>query len=111
MADILIRGLDMPDGCHHCRFSYLDEGETNGGEPCTVLMCSAMNQGTNGAEYDGNRPFWCPLVPIPEGHGRLGDLDALMKNIGDVPYKGSVKRVLMSAPTIVPAEGGADNGF
>lgn len=128
MADILIRGLDMPDGCHHCRFSYLDEGETNGGEPCSVIMCSAMEQGTNGAEYDGNRPFWCPLLPLPEGHGRLGDLDALMNNIGDVPYKGSVKRVLMSAPTIIEAdlewkmkncccfsntdqaEGGADNG-
>lgn len=104
MADIVIRGMEIPDGCHHCRFSYLDEGETNGGEPCSVIMCSAMEQGTNGAEYDGNRPFWCPLVPIPEGHGRLGDLDALMKNIGDVPYKGSVKRVLMSAPTIIEAD-------
>ena len=50
------------------------------------------------------------LVPLPEGHGRLGDLDALMNNIGDVPYKGAVRRVLMSAPTIVPAEGGQDNG-
>ena len=44
-------------------------------------------------------------IPFPEDHGRLGDLDALMNNIGDVPYKGSVRRVLMSAPTIVPAEG------
>lgn len=47
-------------------------------------------------------------MPLPEGHGRLGDLDALMNNIGDVPYKGAVRRVLMSAPTIVPAEGGTD---
>ena len=106
MADILIRGMEMPDGCYNCGFSYFDKGETNGGEPCTVLMCSIINQGTNGAEYDGNRPFWCPLVHLPEGHGRLGDLDALMNNIGDVPYKGAVRRVLMSAPTIIPAEGG-----
>lgn len=81
MPDILIRGMGMPDGCHNCRFSYFDKGETNDGEPCTVLMCSAMNQGTNGAEYDGDRPFWCPLVPLPEGHGRLIDADELMVKI------------------------------
>lgn len=45
------------------------------------------------------------VVPLPEGHGRLVDADAIMASLGDVPYKGSVRRVLMSAPTIVPAEG------
>lgn len=39
-------------------------------------------------------------------HGRLIDADALTYNIGDVPYKGSVRRVLLSAPTIIPAEEG-----
>lgn len=110
MADILIRGMEMPDGCHNCGFSYFDKGETNGGELCTVLMCSIINQGTNGADYDGNRPSWCPLVPLPEGHGRLIDAEAIMTNIGEVPYKGSVRRVLMSAPTIVPEEGGGEDG-
>lgn len=46
---------------------------------------------------------------LPAGHGRLIDADALMNNIGDVPYKGSVRRVLLSAPTIVPAEGGGED--
>lgn len=125
MADIVIRGMEIPDGCHHCRFSYLDEGETNGGEPCSVIMCSAMEQGTNGAEYDGNRPFWCPLVPIPEGHGRLIDADALKKrtpmvidySAGGFGTDGSIRPVrgygdwqIDQAPTIVPAEGGTDNG-
>lgn len=125
MADILIRGMEMPDGCHNCRFSYFDKGETNDGEPCTVLMCSAMNQGTNGAEYDGNRPFWCPLVPLPEGHGRIGDLTEIEKKLqktldgmGDrwlsspsmmaqrVAIVSDLKKV-KEAPTIIPAEGGA----
>ena len=44
-------------------------------------------------------------VPVPP-HGRLIDADALIFNIGDVPYKGSVKRALLSAPTIVQAEEG-----
>lgn len=41
-------------------------------------------------------------IPVPD-HGRLGDLDALMENIGNAEYKGAVKRVLIQAPTIIPA--------
>lgn len=124
MADILIRGMDMPDGCHHCRFSYLDKGETNDGEPCSVIMCSAMEQGTNGAEYDGNRPFWCPLAPLPEGHGDLIDKQAFiadiagfiecMTNVGVMAdgemLWGKLLDALANAKTIVPEEGGTDNG-
>ena len=117
MADILIRGMEMPDGCHNCRFSYFDKGETNDGEPCTVLMCSAMNQGTNGAEYDGNRPFWCPLVPLPEGHGRLGDLDRIESFLQTLALYQSGERqqgilgcceTIKATKAVVPAEG--ENG-
>lgn len=87
MADILIRGMDMPNKDEILVFDVW-HGK--------VYARSTANTGTRRYE----------VVLLPEGHGRLGDLDALMKNIGDVPYKGSVKRVLMSAPTIVPAEGG-----
>ena len=108
MADILIRGMEMPDGCHHCRFSYLDKGETNDGEPCSVIMCSAMEQGTNGAEYDGNRPSWCHLVPLPEGHGRLIDADELIKakSVNNI----AIMIDIADAPTIIPAEGGGEDG-
>ena len=85
-------------------------------------MCSAMDQGTNGAEYDGNRPFWCPLVPIPKGHGRLGDLDALMEIIRahDYPLTAhfnstdngmftlGIQQAVDEVATIIPAEGGTD---
>lgn len=86
MADILIRGMEMPKSCDDCFLPL---------RYCPYAM-----------EENGE----CPIVPIPEGHGRLGDLDELMNNIGDVPYKGSVRRVLMSAPTIIEADGGTDNG-
>lgn len=118
---VFIPGMKMPDGCHHCRFSYLDKGETNDGQPCTVIMCSAMDQGTNGAEYDGNRPSWCPLVPLPEGHGRLGDLDELfekMYHLSDnegtnkdsraddaLILRDSACYLIEDATTIIPAEG------
>ena len=42
-------------------------------------------------------------VPVPD-HGRLIDADALMERLGDVEYKGAVKRVLIQAPTIIPAD-------
>jgi hypothetical protein len=65
-------------------------------------------------------------IDIPP-HGRLGDLDALFKAmfqcsdgsiIGDKDIDGwpfeatyaDIKRFIRQAPTIIPAEGGADNG-
>ena len=59
---------------------------------------------------DGGIDSNCPVIFVNSSHGNLGDLDALINNIGDVPYKGSVRRVLMSAPFIIPSEGGGDDG-
>ena len=57
---------------------------------------------------DGGINSNCPVIYVNSSHGNLGDLDALINNIGDVPYKGSVRRVLMSAPIIIPSEGGGE---
>ena len=102
MADLIIRGVKMPDGCDNCGLSYFEIGETNDGELCTVLMCYIMNQGTNVAVYDGNRPSWCPIVPLPDGHGRLIDADAIDTTYSDP----EVIETLREAPTVIPAEGG-----
>jgi hypothetical protein len=56
---------------------------------------------------DGGINSNCPVIYVNSSHGNLGDLDALINNIGYVPYKGSVRRVLMSAPIIIPSEGGS----
>ena len=106
MADILIRGMEMPTVC-------IDNG-WYGNCPMDRSWCAqrfAPKDSTNESAHKeqwNKLPSWCPLISLPEGHGSLGDLDALMNNIGDVPYKGAVRRVLMSAPTIVPAEGGGE---
>ena len=61
----------------------------------------------------------CPLVPLPEGHGRLGDLDRLFEVMGQDVDRWIVDEVSMietddvldaihNAPTIVPAEGGTE---
>ena len=57
------------------------------------------------SDTDFNRPDWCPLVPLPEGHGRLGDLDALQEEFKKF-HDGKRLMLIDTAPTIVPAEGG-----
>ena len=96
MTDILIRGMEMPkDG--RITIQIGADGAVYFVENCRIMA----------EKYEKN----FHAISLPKKHGRLGDLDALMNNIGDVPYKGAVRRVLLSAPTIVPAEGGSENGI
>lgn len=85
MADLVIRGMEKPIDCHSCWMR---------------VYCFERGIGVWGCGK--GKP--CPLIPLPEGHGRLIDADAIMTNIGEVPYKGAVRRVLMSAPTIIEAD-------
>lgn len=105
MADIIIKGMGMPKTCHECPLNVSIYTYDGGDETCALNAWDGYSEQPKTTRHPD-----CPLVPLPEGHGRLGDLDALMNNIGDVPYKGAVRRVLMSAPTIVPAEGGGEDG-
>ena len=53
------------------------------------------------------KPDWCPIVcQLPEGHGRLGDLDELAAGCDD-PYWCRWLGEIEDAPTIVPAGGNA----
>ena len=81
MADILIRGMEMPKNCEDCRLSYSDEYGTT--------ICAACD--------DCAYSVSCPLLPLPEGHGRLIDADACHS-----------PEDLNNEPTIVPAEGGGE---
>ena len=69
MADIVIQGMEMPLRCINCPFEMFIHNENrcraNGGKPIEFEI--GNDRGTN-----------CPLVPIPEGYGRLIDLDELM---------------------------------
>lgn len=88
MADILIKGLGMPNA-HQVRPFYL---KGNGDGTATVYeYTTGMQTGV--------------AVPLPEKHGRLGDLDALCAGlVSNHPVVIYAK----NAPTIVPAEGGTE---
>lgn len=96
MADILIRGMEMPK---------------------EVPVWGAIFPSGDVYVMDQNWKGF-KAVPLPEGHGRLGDLDALyevaktrsMGLYGPCNYQCVVTgNDILKAPTIVPAEGGADN--
>ena len=49
-----------------------------------LMYCQAVKADKNKriyAPYEGYRPDWCPLIEIKTPHGRLGDLDALVKTL------------------------------
>lgn len=104
MADVLFRGMEMPKGCGVCPFK---DDECFGAWKCWRVK----DWGD-----DDNRAKGCPLVPLPEGHGKLGDLDKLKKLTYEIKTnRGTYERVinivdLLNAPTIVPAEGGNADG-
>lgn len=95
MADILIRGLEMPENCTHCRFAV--DG-----------WCYAYGKPNVPALAKAEVSNFCPLLPLPAGHGRLGDLDALERELA-FDYAYAAAKVCHNAPTIVPAEGGGES--
>jgi hypothetical protein len=95
MADILIRGMAMPENCIHCRFAV--DG-----------WCYAYGKPNIPALEKAEVSSFCPLVPIPEGHGRLIDADALLERLIKTSRYFDLKFDIDAAPTIVPAEGGGE---
>ena len=102
---IYISNMKMPRFCCECplKESMYDVGFIclPRKEPIKVNLCKGRDDA-------------CPLVPLPEGHGRLVDADALMSDIsffdgGNWHYGYSVKQI-QYAPTILEAEGGGEDG-
>lgn len=57
---VLIKGMEMPEHCGECGIEF-----------CTKWI-----------NHDARtRPKDCPLRPLPEKHGRLADIDAMIEEI------------------------------
>lgn len=132
MADILIRGMEMPTNVFDCPLNSFG-------------ICNLAQDETHCDCIGDSRPEWCPLVPLPEGHGDLIErkalnlfpdynevrngikrtiketardgraitgvsIDLLKQTLVALDSLRSVRRYFMNAKTIVPAEGGTDNG-
>lgn len=63
---VIVRGMKMPKNCFYCAMSSFGV--------CNIAV----------RIWDiSTRPDWCPLVELPEKHGRLGDLDELKTSLAD----------------------------
>ena len=106
---VVVKGMEMPENCRECRFQ--DFGSTTGDTWCGVKdIVLAKNFEVIG--FDG-KPDWCPLIALPDKHGRLvefvdvdeypdDDTGTMEVCVGDV-FKAYLD--MKNAPTIVEAEG------
>ena len=83
---VIVKGMGMPETCVDC-------------DMCEYSICAITNTYC-GARYT-KRNFDCPLLPLPDEHGRLIDADKLLKDSGLASHTWIDK-----APTVVPAERG-----
>lgn len=89
---IVIQGMEMPKTCDDCFLPL---------RYCPYAM-----------KENGE----CPIIPLPEGHGRLIDADELLMDACEVcevcgdgfTISGFSREQIENAPTIVPAEGGGE---
>lgn len=103
---VIIKGMEMPGCCGDCPFQA---------SRWTGDFCSA-GQFMFGIDFDyRDKHPKCPLVPLPERHGKIIDGDALWENMtveqSEAFQKGlagtiELFEMLEAATPIVPAEGG-----
>ena len=96
---VLIKDMKMPTGCLSCDFCNLfglyDE-----------RYCRRLMRTTTGVTRLNN----CPLIGVPDGHGRLIDANALFEEIykawgitADASDCSVLMQLINDAPTIIPA--------
>ena len=106
---VVVRGMRIPESCTKCIFSYKEESyEPKEGTYYSVSTCKgdviSTNYYTNeNKKYTYSRPDYCPLVEIPEKHGRLIDADELAET---AEYYETVMDIGHYAKTVIEAEDG-----
>ena len=105
---ILINGMKMPQSCSNCNWSRYSFPNA---------WCSMTHHKVDIEVAKNGRPDDCPLIEVPEPHGRLIDANAMFKDICDsinemtaigVAVDGQwlwdkLNDALKNAPTIIPA--------
>jgi len=99
---VLVKGMSIPDNCESCAFA------TGFG------FCLAKSDNFCGYTNDRKRPEWCPLVEVPEPHGRLIDADYLGEHLYICETNGRPLHIMElderlacidEVPTVIEAEG------
>lgn len=69
---VYIKGMEMPKTCRDCEYCWVRKGMKN---------CDAKYGLPIGNRWDIERASFCPLIDVPEPHGRLIDADALADDL------------------------------
>jgi hypothetical protein len=91
---VMIKGMDMPESCLKCPFTY--EGD-----------CTADAGLTDVYLFLTERHPDCPLSELSTPHGRLIDVAALHEKVDSQPtfWKGAIDEIMVrEAPSIIEAE-------
>lgn len=101
---VVVKGMEMPESCAKCKLKYW----TNANPYCPVIKSNLeWNQYSSG-EWTGIDTR-CPLVELPDKHGRLIDadrlIDAAMRSYSPLLAGDILKRLIDFEPTVVEAEG------
>ena len=115
---VVVRGIRIPESCTKCKFSYKEESyEPKEGTYYSVSTCKGDVISTNyynsktHKEYAYKRPDYCPIVEIPEKHGRLIDADKLIIDLMDRGLEGvqtddysEIQQTILVQDTVIEAE-------
>ena len=95
---VFVKGMYLPPNCCFCPM-------TNDG----FYLCKANNTHKQlEDDCEERRPNWCPLIEVPEPHGRLIDADAVFDNLERTGWYNNADRdiaedLVLDAPTVIPA--------
>ena len=103
---VYIKGMKMPKDCRECLMQvYYSSGKTLC-KPIDMILAEDYKP----IPFDG-RPKWCPLVEVPEPHGRLIDAEKLKNKYPhdtdwDYPVNTNcyVCESIDNAPTVIEEE-------
>ena len=90
---LYIKGAKLPNDCYECPCKkWVDDG-------CAGCLADSKI-------HNASRPDDCPLVEIPEPHGRLIDGDALQCKVDDIglgyyEVLGVTEDTIEMAPTVI----------
>ena len=102
---VVIKGMDIPKSCFDCGLMQFDEmcDEYCAYEYCAYVYGKDKHYLDNDVEK--NRPEWCPLVELPEKHGRLIDGNYLYNRLKALGLKDeNVFRIIKEEPTVIESE-------
>ena len=98
---IIVKGMEMPKNCRECPFGEFEDAVWYA---CSTLCLSFKNPG---GEYKADS---CPLVELPEKHGRLIDGDYLYSRFkSNGCHDENVYRFIKEEPTVIEAEEGGQD--